>query len=336
MSADDERAGLREGGSASARRFDPRVRATRWVTLAARPWPEFVKELQARARLDDAALERVLRHGGIWLDKHPVPLRARTREVRDGAHVAVYAFEREPEPVPLGEDCILLDRDGVVAVKKPAWLPVQGTRASQLHSLERMIAERLGCAGLRAAHRLDRQTSGVLLLARDAKRAAFLGRALHDRHVAKLYLAWVSPAPREDAWTVRGPLGPAKIGNRYRFELRDSPAPDARDSETHFRVVERTGERALVECRPITGRTHQLRVHLAAGGTPIVGDELYGPDHREGAASSAERILLHAERLTLRLAPGETETEIRAPLPADFGVRAGAAPAEAEPLPRTR
>jgi len=332
----------RFSGSASAQRFDPRVRATRWVMLARRSWPEFLSELQARARLDDASLERVLRHGGIWLDTHPVLLGARTREVgeprevREGAHVAVYAFEREPELVPLRDDCILLDRDGVVAVNKPAWLPVQGTRASQLHSLERMLATLLGCAGLRAAHRLDRQTSGVLLLARDAQRAAFLGRALHDRHVAKRYLAWVSPAPDKDEWTVRGLLGPTKTGNRYRFELRESPAPDARDSETEFRVVERAGERALVECRPLTGRTHQLRVHLASGGTPIVGDELYGPDYREGAASSAERILLHAERLTLRLAPREAETEIRAPLPADFGVRAGAGEAEAQAAPRTR
>lgn len=326
----------RSSGSASAQRFDPRVRATRWVMLARRSWPEFLSELQARARLDDASLERVLRHGGIWLDTHPVPLGAEPREVRDGAHVAVYAFEREPEQVELGEDCILLDRDGVVAVNKPAWLPVQGTRASQLHSLERRLATLLGCSGLRAAHRLDRQTSGVLLLARDAQRAAFLGRALHDRHVAKRYLAWVSPAPDKDEWTVRGPLGPTKTGKRYRFELRESAAPDARESETGFRVVERAGERALVECRPITGRTHQLRVHLAAGGTPIVGDELYGPDHREGAASSAERILLHAERLTLRLTPREAETEIRAPLPEDFAVRAGAGQAEARAALRTR
>ena len=312
------------------------MRATRWVLLASRGWPEFLTELRTRARLDDAALERVLRHGGIWLDRHPVAPGAEPREVREGAHVAVYAFEREPEPVPLGDDCVLLDRDGVVAVNKPAWLPVQGTRASQLHSLERMLASRLGCPELRAAHRLDRQTSGVFLLARDAARAAFLGRALQDRRVEKRYLAWVSKPPEHDAWTVRGFLGPAKTGSRYRFELRDASGPDARDSETHFRVVSRAGERALVECRPTTGRTHQLRVHLAAGGTPIVGDELYGPEYSEGAASSAERILLHAERVTLRLAKGASETEIRAPLPEDFGVRAPESGAEAAAASRTR
>ena len=308
----------RPPSSESARRFDPPVRATRWVALAKRSWPEFVVELRARAQLDDEALARVLRHGGIWLDRHPVSSDRPPGEVRDGAHAAVYAFEWEPEPVPLPEDCVLLDQNGVVAVNKPAWLPVQGTRASQLHSLERLLAERMRCPGLRAAHRLDRQTSGVLLLARDAQRAAFLGRALSDRRVAKTYLAWVSPPPERSDWTVRGPLGPTKTGKRYRFELRETSASDTRDSETHFRVVSRAADRALVECRPVTGRTHQLRVHLAASGGAIVGDDLYGPDWREGAASSAERILLHAERLSLRLSPGGELTEIQAPVPADM------------------
>ena len=308
----------RPPGSESARRFDPPVRATRWITLATHTWREFVTELQARAQLDDAALARVLRHGGIWLDRHPVAPARPPREVRDGAHAAVYAFEWEPEATKLPDDCILYDQGGVVAVNKPAWLPVQGTRASQIHSLERVLSERLRCAELRAAHRLDRQTSGVLLLARDAQHAAFLGRALQDRRVTKTYLAWVSPAPEKDAWTVRGPLGPTKTGRRYRFELRTTSAPDARDSETHFRVVSRSGARALVECDPITGRTHQLRVHLAASGSPIVGDDLYGPDWRLGAASSAERIQLHAAALRTRLTSKGSEVELRAPLPADF------------------
>jgi len=326
----------RDGGSPSARRFDPRVRATRFVLLGQRGWADFLAELRQRARLDDAGLERVLRHGGIWLDKRPVAPETAPASVREGAHVAVYAFEREPEPVALADDCVLHDQDGVVAVSKPAWLPVQGTRASQLHSLERQLAGRLGCPGLRAAHRLDRQTSGVLLLARDAERAAFLGRALHDRRVAKHYLAWVSPAPERDEWTVRGLLGPARSGSRYRFELRSEAAPDARESETHFRVVSRAGPRALVECRPVTGRTHQLRVHLASGDTPIVGDELYGPPYIEGAPHSAERILLHADRVRLRLAPRAPETEIRAPVPADFALRAEAAGEGAEAALRTR
>jgi RluA family pseudouridine synthase len=308
----------RPPGSPSARRFDPPVRATRFVVLGRRAWPALLDELAARAQLDADGLARVLRHGGIWLDQKPIDPAAPPREVRDGAHVAVYAFAHEPEPVPLPDDCVLLDRDGVVAVNKPAWLPVQGTRASQLQSLERMLAERLRCPGLRAAHRLDRQTSGVLLLARDTRRAAFLGKALADRRVEKRYLAIVSPAPEKDDWEVRGPLGPAKVPPRYRFELRAAAARDTRDSATRFRVLARADERALVECRPETGRTHQLRVHLSASGAPICGDDLYGRPFEPGRAWSAERILLHAASLRLRLAPGEPERQIAAPVPADF------------------
>src|SRR5262245_49894749 len=287
----------RPPGSPEAQRFDPPVRAVRWIAPADVAWDAFVREVGARAQLDDAGLARVLHHGGIWLEAKPVPLEAPPRTVAAGVHVAVYALAFEPEPVRLPEDAILHDAAGVVAANKPAWLPVQGTRASQRISLEAELRARLGCPELRAAHRLDRQTSGVVLFARDSERAAFLGKALQDRRVERVYLALVSPAPKEDRFTVRGPLGPAKTPPRFRFELRSATARDTRPSETDFAVLRRDGSRALVECRPRTGRTHQLRVHLAAGGTPICGDDLYGPPWRAGAPASASRVQLHAARL---------------------------------------
>ena len=308
----------RPPGSPDARRFDPPVRATRWLAPARVKWDAFVAEVGERARLDAAGLARLLHHGGIWLDARPVDPDAPPREVEEGRHVAVYALEWEPEAVPLGDAPILHDAAGVVAADKPAWLPVQGTRASRRFSLEAALHERLACPELRAAHRLDRQTSGVVLFARDAERAGFLGRALQDRRVERVYLAVVSPQPEQDEWTVSGPLGPAKTPPRFRFELRARESNDTRPSLTHFCVSTRTGERALVECRPKTGRTHQLRVHLASGGTPIAGDDLYGPPWREGAQSSAPRVQLHAASLRARLAVRGPEVEIRAPLPRDF------------------
>jgi len=128
----------------------------------------------------------------------------------------------------------------------------------------------------------------------------------------------VSPEPKEDEWTVSGPLGPAKIPPRFRFELRARAERDTRPSETRFRVVSRDGERALVECLPKTGRTHQLRVHLASGGTPIVGDDLYGAPYREGAPTAASRVQLHAATVRTRLARRGPEVELRAPPPQDF------------------
>ena len=308
----------RPAGSPEAERFDPPVRATRWIAPARALWADFARELGERAGLDAAGLARVLHHGGIWLDTHPVEPDAPPDAVEEGVHVAVYALAREPEPVALDEGVVLHDAAGVVAANKPAWLPVQGTRASQRFSLEAALRERLACPGLRAAHRLDRQTSGVVLFARDAERAGFLGRALQDRRVVRSYLALVAPPPKDDTWTVSGPIGPARTPPRFRFELRARAAADTRPSVTHFRVLERGAERALVECLPETGRTHQLRVHLAAGGTPIAGDDLYGPPWRAGAPTSASRVQLHAAILRARLAKRGPDREIRAPLPRDF------------------
>src|SRR5262245_42098115 len=175
----------RPPGSPEAQRFDPPVRASRWIAPANVAWDAFVREVGARAQLDDGELARVLHHGGIWLDAHPIPLDRPPASVAAGVHVAVYALGYEPEPVPLPDALVLHDASGVVAADKPAWLPVQGTRASQRISLEAELRARLGCPQLRAAHRLDRQTSGVVLFARDSERAAFLGKALQDRRVER-------------------------------------------------------------------------------------------------------------------------------------------------------
>lgn len=317
MSDPDELEHLhRPPGSPAARRFDPPVRATRWVAVETLPWDGFVRDAAERAKLDEAALARVLRHGGIWLDQRPAGLESPPREVREGVHIAVYAMAWEPEPVPIPDDVIRLDERGMVVANKPAWLPVQGTRASQRISFERELQVRLGCPELRAVHRLDRQTSGAVLFARDAKRAGQLGRQLQERRIKRQYLALVSPQPAEQEFVVTGPMGPAKTPPRFRFELRARAERDTRPSKTHFVVSERGGDRAVVICVPETGRTHQLRVHLASVGTPICGDDLYGPPYREGAPSSASRVQLHAWSIAIPRPHGETIVQVERP--ADF------------------
>src|SRR5262245_60718597 len=97
----------RPPGSAEAQRYDPPVRATRWLAPRDVAWDEFVREVGARAQLDDASLARLLHHGGIWLDTHPVPLDRPPATVAAGVHVAVYALAYEPEPVPLPGDLVL-------------------------------------------------------------------------------------------------------------------------------------------------------------------------------------------------------------------------------------
>jgi 23S rRNA pseudouridine955/2504/2580 synthase len=234
-----------------------------------------------------------------------------------GAWIAAYGFEREPEPVPLPDGAILHDDGRLVAVDKPAWLPTQGTRASQRISLEQRLRERLAAPGLAALHRLDRQTSGVALFARDRETASWVARELREGRVAKRYVALVAPTPRDRRCEVSGWLGRIPDPARFRFGLFAGPRAGARPSHTRFTRLAGDAERALVLAEPSTGRTHQIRVHAAWLGSPVVGDDLYGPAFAEGAPSSASRALLHAASVRLRL-PSGAELELSAPVPSEL------------------
>ena len=301
--------------SAAAQRFDPPLVVRRFVLTAEFTLAELLSEVSRRLEGTSASAERAFWHGGIHVNGHPLASDAPPSRIGAGSWVVAYAFEREPEPVR-GPLCVLYDGDGVVAVDKRAWLPMQRTRASARHSLEAALRERLGDACLVAAHRLDRQTSGVALFARGTA-GAWAPRAFAERSVGKRYLAVVAPPPRRDEFSVAGWIARAPDPARFRFALHACECEDARRSATRFRVLRRGEERALVEAQPETGRTHQLRVHLAAAAAPVVGDDLYGPPYTPLAASSAERVLLHASRLELPR-PGGGVLCVEAEAPADL------------------
>jgi 23S rRNA-/tRNA-specific pseudouridylate synthase len=186
-------------------------------------------------------------------------------------------------------------------------------------SLEARLRALLGCPELAAVHRLDRTTSGVVLFARDRAAAAWLGRELREGRVARRYLAWVSPVPAWDETVVRGFLARVAHPSRIRFALQPEPVTGARASETRLRRVAVRDGRALLEAWPRTGRTHQIRVHCASAGHPVVGDDLYGPAFAPGRPSAAGRALLHAREIRFRL-PGRGEAVcVTAPLAPDFG-----------------
>jgi 23S rRNA pseudouridine1911/1915/1917 synthase len=308
--------------SDAAERHDPPLRVRRFVTELAL-CPDALLDQVAR-RLDGsvASAERTLWHGGIHVNGKPLAAEALPASVPAGAWLAVYAFEREPEPVPFERSRVLYEGDGVVAVDKPAWLPMQRTRASARLSLEAALREQLGDVSLVAAHRLDRQTSGVALFARGRK-GAWAARAFAQRGVAKRYLAVVTPPPRHAEFVVEGWIARAPDPARFRFALYACEREDARHSVTSFRVLARGGKRALLEAQPETGRTHQIRVHLAAAGAPLVGDDLYGAPYEPLAVSSAERVLLHAARLELPR-PGGGALCVEAEVPGDLAGALGA------------
>lgn len=193
---------------------------------------------------------------------------------------------------------VLHERPSLLVVAKPPGVPTEPTRDPARPSVVSLVRAALGLpaeAFLQVPHRLDLDTSGVLLLARDRAMLAALGEAFRSRAIEKTYLAVVHGSPREDAGTWSSYLAPVK--ESARTTRWGSVRAGGKPAVTDYRVLRRDADRSLVECRPRTGRTHQLRVHLAEAGHPIVGDELYGAPRGEHARVG--RFLLHAWRLSV-------------------------------------
>lgn len=194
----------------------------------------------------------------------------------------------------------------VIVLNKPAGLPVhRGPRAR--YSLEAWLPaltfgfERLPQPG----HRLDTDTSGCLALGRNPRALRQLGALFAERAVDKTYWAVVEGHPPAMEGRIAAPL--RKVSTRAEG-WRMVAAADGEPAVTHYKVLGRTARRSWLELTPETGRTHQLRVHCATLGCPIVGDALYGTD---GPA-----LLLHARRLAFQLGPNTRRIEVDAPPPA--------------------
>ncbi|MBV8971032.1 MAG: RNA pseudouridine synthase [Sphingomonadaceae bacterium] len=199
---------------------------------------------------------------------------------------------------------ILLADAHVLVLDKPAGLAVHPGPATP-HSLEaHLIALRQGFVRPpQPAHRLDRDTSGCLVLARHPKALKRLTALFAEGRVAKTYWAIVDGAPEADEGTVDAPL--AKVSSAA-AGWRMVVDPAGQRAVTHWRVLER-GARSLVEFRPETGRTHQIRVHAASLGAPIAGDPVYG--------AGRGPMLLHARRVVVPYAEGRPPLDATAPLP---------------------
>ena len=170
-------------------------------------------------------------------------------------------------------------------------------------------------------HRLDMETSGVLLFALERKVNEPLGRAFRERKVKKEYLAWVEGFPENDSWTEDSDIG--KAGGKYRGVGRG----EGKQARTFFRVLGRQEGRTLVMAVPVTGRTHQIRIHLALSGHPVAGDRAYG-------AKPDRRLYLHAFRLTLKHPVSGKVLNLEAPVPADWPDMPGIE--SSQPLSRRR
>jgi len=178
---------------------------------------------------------------------------------------------------------ILYEDRSVIAIDKPrGWMLApsswQNTGRNLQAALESSVAARdfwarsRGLRFLRFVHRLDAETTGVLLLVKSAGAVQAYSRLFEGRSMEKTYLAVVHGVPKEKEWTSRLQIGAdSSAVGKMKVDLRHG-----KPAETHFRVIETKAGSALIEARPSTGRTHQIRVHLAAAGHPVLGDELYG------------------------------------------------------------
>lgn len=208
---------------------------------------------------------------------------------------------------------ILYEDANVVAIAKPAGLLTHANGRSNTLTAEEWFKDKYP-TGIGYAHRLDRDTSGVLVFAKSTPAYEFLRKAFHDREVKKTYLAFVYGIPKEKEGIIDFDIG----RSRRDFRLR-SAQPRAkgrlRESLTRYQVIGETKGYALLRVNPETGRTHQIRVHLKAIHHPIIGDPLYAPNHP--FALGLSRLGLHAYMLDLPL-PSGGRINIIAPIPNDL------------------
>lgn len=213
-----------------------------------------------------------VKYGGVILNGTPVHMRAM---VRCGDEIEVNFPNEDSEhipPIDIPLD-ILYEDDYILAVNKPTNMPVHPSKGNNLPTLANAVRAYFGTPFVfRSITRLDRDTSGIVLIAKDQLSAARLSRAMREGQFTKKYLARVVGKPENERGVIDAPIEREREG-----EMRRVVRPDGKESLTEYELlsVDATGN-ALLLVTPITGRTHQIRVHMAHIGHPLVGDFLYG------------------------------------------------------------
>jgi len=255
-------------------------------------------------------LQKLLRAGNIRVASGRA--RSNTR-LEAGQEIRVPRSVREPEAIPPSvkpppglskadrqfiESLIMFEDDHVLVLNKPFGIAVQGGRP-------------------RLVHRLDRDTTGVLLVAKTRDAAARLGRVFQTRSAAKTYWALVKGVPRPAQGKVEAALvkSSSPEGDRVR-KAQPGEQDRAMHATTHYSVIERVANKAAwVSLKPVTGRQHQLRAHMELIGHPIVGDNKYEGEIELGDGEIAGMLHLHARRLMLPHPYGKNKIDVTAPLP---------------------
>jgi 23S rRNA pseudouridine955/2504/2580 synthase len=276
-------------------------------------------------------LQKLLRSGQVRVDSKRVQANAR---LEAGQQVRVPQVVRKPPAAkpsltpPLGlskadrdfiERMILFEDEHVVVLNKPFGVAVQGGTGTKRHidGILAGMADRFGDRP-RLVHRLDRDTTGVLLVAKHRDAAAKLGRIFQTRSAAKTYWALIKGVPKPPQGKVEAALVKAAgpDGDRVRKAL-PGEQDKAMHATTHYSVIDRVAHKAAwVSLKPVTGRQHQLRAHMALIGNPIVGDNKYDGETALAESGREAKLHLHARRLVIpHPVAGHPTIDVTAPLP---------------------
>lgn len=264
-------------------------------------------------------IQKLFENGNISINGQPCRSKKYKASSGDMVQISIPQPEKlkvEPEDIPLD---IVYEDDDMLVVDKPAGMVVHPAPGNYSSTLVNALMYHCGDAlssingvirpGI--VHRIDKNTSGLLMVAKTDKAHGALSAQLAEHSITRRYKAIVYNNIKEDEGTVDRPIG-RDPGNRLRNAVTDI---NSKRAVTHYRVLERFGRFTLIEAQLETGRTHQIRVHMAYMNHPLLGDELYGPaKNRQGA----KRQMLHAGLLGF-IHPSTGEyMEFESPIPEDF------------------
>jgi 23S rRNA pseudouridine955/2504/2580 synthase len=286
-----------------------------------------VGEESATQRIDNFLLKRlrgvpkshvyrVLRSGEVRVNSGRVGPAYRL-QIGDRVRVPPVRVSATPKTARPAEFPVVHEDGALLVIDKPAGVAVHGGSGVSYGVIESLRAARPQAKHLELAHRLDRDTSGLLIVCKKRSALTEVHRQLRDGEVEKLYTTIVKGAPAQDAFTLSDPLYKYVTGSG---ERRVSVREGGLAARTQVLVRKRGADFSLLEVRLLTGRTHQIRVHLAHAGHPVLGDDKYGDFalNRELAKQGVSRLLLHAGRLGFAHPLTGERLRLEAPLPADM------------------
>lgn len=278
--------------------------------------------LEIKKELDTFKIERILKQQiglseslirRLKRDEDGILLNGKSAKViervQEGDFLEVTVSEKKsgnivPAEIPL--DIIYEDED-ILAVNKPRSMPTHPVRNHRDDTLANGVINYLGESKFHVITRLDKDTSGVVLVAKNAVAAAFLTEEMKNKRINKEYIAVVNGVPNP----LKGQIS-APIKKKEGSGIARCVSPDGKEAVTEYETLETSDKLSLVKLCPITGRTHQLRVHMSYIGNPIYGDSMYG------APQTGEKTRLHCERVTFIHPMSKQEITVISPITAEM------------------